>query len=52
MRALADEVTLELAPHGSTVRLRRALRAPAPETPAAAAPGTALPATARPGVAP
>jgi PAS domain S-box-containing protein len=30
MRALADEVTLELAPHGSTVRLRRALRAPAP----------------------
>ena len=27
MRALADEVTLELAPHGSTVRLRRALRA-------------------------
>jgi anti-sigma regulatory factor (Ser/Thr protein kinase) len=26
MRALADEVTLELAPHGSTVRLRRALR--------------------------
>ena len=29
MRALADEVTLELAPHGSTVRLRRALRAPA-----------------------
>jgi anti-sigma regulatory factor (Ser/Thr protein kinase) len=34
MRALADEVTLELAPHGSTVRLRRALRSPA----AAAAP--------------
>jgi PAS domain S-box-containing protein len=31
MRALADEVTLELAPHGSTVRLQRALRAPAPE---------------------
>jgi PAS domain S-box-containing protein len=30
MRALADEVTLELAPHGSVVRLRRALRAPAP----------------------
>lgn len=30
MRALADEVTLELAPHGSTVRLRRALRSPAP----------------------
>jgi PAS domain S-box-containing protein len=30
MRALADEVTLELAPHGSTVRLRRQLRAPAP----------------------
>jgi PAS domain S-box-containing protein len=30
MRALADEVTLELAPHGSTVRLRRALRDPAP----------------------
>jgi anti-sigma regulatory factor (Ser/Thr protein kinase) len=29
MRALADEVTLELAPHGSTVRLRRQLRAPA-----------------------
>jgi anti-sigma regulatory factor (Ser/Thr protein kinase) len=29
MRALADEVTLELAPHGSTVRLRRALRSPA-----------------------
>jgi anti-sigma regulatory factor (Ser/Thr protein kinase) len=28
MRALADEVTLELAPHGSTVRLRRALRSP------------------------
>ncbi len=27
MRALADEVTLELAPQGSTVRLRRALRA-------------------------
>jgi hypothetical protein len=27
MRALTDEVTLELAPHGSTVRLRRALRA-------------------------
>jgi PAS domain S-box-containing protein len=26
MRALADEVTLELAPHGSTVRLRRVLR--------------------------
>jgi PAS domain S-box-containing protein len=35
MRALADEVTLELAPHGSTVRLRRQLRAPLP--PAAAA---------------
>jgi PAS domain S-box-containing protein len=30
MRALGDEVTLELAPHGSTVRLRRQLRAPAP----------------------
>jgi PAS domain S-box-containing protein len=29
MRALADEVTLELAPHGSTVRLRRQLRSPA-----------------------
>jgi PAS domain S-box-containing protein len=29
MRALADEVTLELAPHGSCVRLRRALRSPA-----------------------
>lgn len=28
MRALADEVTLELAPHGSTVRLRRTLRVP------------------------
>jgi PAS domain S-box-containing protein len=28
MRALADEVTLELAPHGSCVRLRRALRQP------------------------
>lgn len=28
MRALADEVTLELAPHGSSVRLRRALRSP------------------------
>jgi hypothetical protein len=28
MRALADEVALELAPHGSTVRLRRALRSP------------------------
>jgi len=27
MRGLADEVTLELAPHGSTVRLTRALRA-------------------------
>jgi anti-sigma regulatory factor (Ser/Thr protein kinase) len=27
MRALADEVTLEIAPHGSTVRLRRVLRA-------------------------
>ncbi|MCW2984194.1 MAG: SpoIIE family protein phosphatase, partial [Conexibacter sp.] len=26
MRGLADEVALELAPHGSTVRLRRALR--------------------------
>ena len=36
MRALADEVTLELAPHGSTVRLRRALRAPAPVADAAA----------------
>ncbi len=32
MRALADEVTLELAPHGSTVRLRRALRSPRPRT--------------------
>jgi PAS domain S-box-containing protein len=31
MRALADEVTLELAPHGSTVRLRRRLRVPALE---------------------
>jgi anti-sigma regulatory factor (Ser/Thr protein kinase) len=30
MRGLADEVTLELAPHGSTVRLSRALRAPSP----------------------
>jgi anti-sigma regulatory factor (Ser/Thr protein kinase) len=29
MRALVDEVSLELAPHGSVVRLRRALRAPA-----------------------
>jgi CheY-like chemotaxis protein/anti-sigma regulatory factor (Ser/Thr protein kinase) len=29
MRALADEVSLDLAPHGSTVRLRRALRSPA-----------------------
>src|SRR3954453_13632588 len=29
MRALADEVSLELAPHGSIVRLRRQLRAPA-----------------------
>jgi PAS domain S-box-containing protein len=29
MRALGDEITLELAPHGSTVRLRRQLRAPA-----------------------
>jgi PAS domain S-box-containing protein len=28
MRGLADEVTLELAPHGSTVRLRRQLRSP------------------------
>jgi PAS domain S-box-containing protein len=28
MRALTDDVTLELAPQGSTVRLRRALRAP------------------------
>jgi PAS domain S-box-containing protein len=37
MRALADEVSLDLAPHGSTVRLRRALRAPAPQTGAAAA---------------
>jgi anti-sigma regulatory factor (Ser/Thr protein kinase) len=37
MRALADEVTLELAPHGSCVRLRRALRSPAPESVAAAA---------------
>jgi PAS domain S-box-containing protein len=34
MRALADEVTLELAPQGSVVRLRRRLRdaAPAPAT--------------------
>jgi anti-sigma regulatory factor (Ser/Thr protein kinase) len=31
MRALADEVSLELAPHGSTVRLRRRLRSPASE---------------------
>jgi PAS domain S-box-containing protein len=46
MRALADEVTLELAPHGSTVRLRRALRAPARENGA-----IARSATARPGVA-
>jgi anti-sigma regulatory factor (Ser/Thr protein kinase) len=30
MRGLADEVSLDLAPHGSTVRLRRALRTPAP----------------------
>jgi len=37
MRALADEVTLELAPHGSTVRLRRQLRAPAAPEPAARA---------------
>jgi anti-sigma regulatory factor (Ser/Thr protein kinase) len=47
MRALADEVTLELAPHGSTVRLRRALRAPA-HRPAAEQP---VAATARPGAA-
>jgi anti-sigma regulatory factor (Ser/Thr protein kinase) len=33
MRALADEVTLELAPNGSTVRLTRALRAPGTATP-------------------
>jgi PAS domain S-box-containing protein len=37
MRALADEVTLELAPHGSTVRLRRALRVG--QAPAAAGEG-------------
>ncbi|HWH93718.1 MAG TPA: SpoIIE family protein phosphatase [Baekduia sp.] len=36
MRALADEVTLELAPQGSTVRLRRGLRAPAADLGAAA----------------
>jgi anti-sigma regulatory factor (Ser/Thr protein kinase) len=54
MRALADEVSLELAPHGSTVRLRRALRAPAP-WPAEARDGASAPtaeharATARPG---
>ncbi|MCW3000947.1 MAG: SpoIIE family protein phosphatase [Conexibacter sp.] len=41
MRALADEVTLELAPHGSTVRLRRALRSPAPVVPAGAIAATA-----------
>jgi PAS domain S-box-containing protein len=48
MRALADEVTLELAPHGSTVRLRRALRAQGRTV--AAAPAEAeqrRPATAR-----
>ena len=48
MRALADEVTLELAPHGSTVRLRRALRVQG--TPAATAPAQARqrrPATTR-----
>lgn len=33
MRALADEVQLELAPHGSTVRLRRRLRVPAAQGP-------------------
>jgi PAS domain S-box-containing protein len=54
MRGLADEVTLELAPHGSTVRLRRALRTPAPwpaETLAGASGATAEPAgaTVRPG---
>ncbi|MDX6684175.1 MAG: hypothetical protein QOF86_303 [Baekduia sp.] len=37
MRALSDEVTLELAPHGSTVRLWRALRSPAPAAEAPAA---------------
>jgi anti-sigma regulatory factor (Ser/Thr protein kinase) len=31
MRALADEVTLELAPHGSVVRLQRRLRDPCSE---------------------
>jgi anti-sigma regulatory factor (Ser/Thr protein kinase) len=48
MRALADEVTLELAPHGSTVRLRRALRAPAGSEASTLA-RDAAPATARPG---
>jgi PAS domain S-box-containing protein len=43
MRALADEVTLELAPHGSTVRLRRALRAPARRDAAADAEPAAAP---------
>jgi anti-sigma regulatory factor (Ser/Thr protein kinase) len=48
MRALADEVTLELAPHGSTVRLRRALRAQGRPAVAAPAPTTKrLPVTAR-----
>jgi CheY-like chemotaxis protein/anti-sigma regulatory factor (Ser/Thr protein kinase) len=32
MRGLADEVQLDLAPHGSTVRLRRRLRAPTPRS--------------------
>jgi PAS domain S-box-containing protein len=39
MRALADEVSLELAPHGSIVRLRRTLRAPAEARAAASEPG-------------
>jgi PAS domain S-box-containing protein len=54
MRGLADEVSLDLAPHGSTVRLRRALRRPAP-WPAETLDGASAPpaddarATARPG---
>ncbi|WP_187369272.1 SpoIIE family protein phosphatase [Baekduia soli] len=48
MRGLADEVSLELAPHGSVVRLRRALRAPAPLA-APAATEARAPAGARPG---
>jgi anti-sigma regulatory factor (Ser/Thr protein kinase) len=51
MRALADEVSLELAPHGSTVRLRRMLRvgaAPPPATEAGAGEAPqAAPVTAR-----